>query len=104
MYGLQVECGLVGVAAEDDGASLLELEILLDDVLYCHFVGAVVNGIGALHLERAFVVIGGLQRTRAVEGDVVAGLGVHQDAHGSVGLCIDQEIHVDIGPTPAFKL
>ena len=101
---MQVKGGRVGVTAEDDSSSLLELEVLLDDILDGHFVGAVVNGIGTLHLERAFVVIGGLQRTRAVEGDVVAGLGVHQDAHGSVGLCIDQEIHVDIGPTPAFKL
>ena len=56
-----------------------------------------VDGIGAEHVEGALVVVGGADVAVAVEGDVVVGVGVHQQAEGGVGRGGDEEVEVDVG-------
>ena len=97
MHGLQVECRLIGVASEDDGSTTVEGEVLGEDVLDGDVVGAVVDGVGAEHVEGTFIMIGGADGAVAVEGDIVVGAGIHQQLEGGVGCGVDQEVEVDVG-------
>ena len=97
VVGLQVEQGVVGVAAEDDGSALLELEVFLDDVLYGEFIDAMVYEIGAEHVERALIIKGGTYGARAVEGYIVAAGLVHQEAERGVGRAVDEEVQAYVG-------
>ena len=58
--GLQVQVGIVGVAAEDDGAALGKGEVLADDVLDGEPVSALGHAVGTEHVEAALVVVADL--------------------------------------------
>ena len=90
---LHVNLGIVGIAAEDNGASLLEDEVLLDDILNGDVVSSVADFVGSEHVEAAFVVVGGMYVATSAQGDVVAGVHVHKQADGGVGRRIDPQAH-----------
>ena len=94
---LQIEGCLIRIAAEDDGAAGVEGKVLLDDVLDGDAVSAVVDGIGAEHVEGSFIIKGGADGAVAVEVDIVVGIGIHQEAQGSGGRAVDEEVDVDVG-------
>ena len=92
VYSLKIERGIIGIAAEDEGAALAEGEVLLDDILYGDAIGAMGEGVGAEEIERPLIIIGGAQHAVALHGDVVVGVAVHQQADGGVGGAVDVEI------------
>ena len=89
---MEIECGIVGVTAEDEGAALAEGEVLLDDIVYGDAIGAVGEGLGAEEMERALRLLSGAHHAVALHGDVVVGVAVHQQADGGVGGAVDVEI------------
>ena len=95
--GFQCECGPVGVSAEGECAARLEVEVLVYDVLKREFVDAVLHAVGAVHLELAFVVVGGQHVAGAVEVDVVARACIHEYTQRHVGCDVDVEVEVQVG-------
>ena len=95
--GLQVECGIVGVATEDDAATLRELKIFLNDVLDGEFVDAVIDVVVAEHIERALVVVGRTNHAVAVERNVVARRRVHNHLQRGPRIRVDEEIQANVG-------
>ena len=55
-----------------------------------------IDSIGAEHIEGTLVVEGGADGAVAVQGDVVIGVGIHQQAQGGLWGAIDEEIDKDI--------
>ena len=96
MYCLQVDGSVEWVAAEDECAAAIERERLFQYVLYGDAIGAVVNGIGAEHVECSLVVVCGLDHSVAVERDIVAGVLVHEQTYGGVGRAVDVEVDVHV--------
>ena len=93
---LQVQIGMQRVASKDDGATILEGEVFLDDILDGDAIGSTLNGIGTKHMERPLVVERRTDAATAMERDVVVGLGVHQDAERTLGRGVDIEVDIDI--------
>ena len=60
-------------------------------------VGAVGNLIVAMQSERAFIIIGGIEGSVAVEVYVVTCRAVHEKVQLRIGSYIYEECHVDIG-------
>ena len=85
-----------GVATKDDSAAILESEILLNDILDGDAVGATFYGIGAEHMERAFVIERSADTTTTIERDVVVGFGIHQDTQRALWRRVDIEVDIDI--------
>ena len=56
-----------------------------------------IDGIGAEHVECAFIMIGGTDGAFTVQVDIVLRGGVHQQSHGGVGRCVDQQVQIDVG-------
>ena len=96
VYGLQVECRLHGIAAEDDGAVGLEGEVLADEVADGHAVVALADAVGAEELEAAFIVVVGPQKSVAVERDVIPCSRVHEDAYQGIGIRMDFEVDAEV--------
>ena len=96
IHSLQVQRSIVGVAAKGDGSSLFEIEFFLDDVLDSEVVESMVYQVVAIEIERPFVEVRCAKRSAAVQGHVVAALGIHQQSEGSVGSGVDTEIHAQV--------
>lgn len=70
--GLQVDVAVLGSSAEGDAAAGLEEEVLADDFLEAELVKPVVEGVGAVELELALVVVACLEVAAALRAGVVA--------------------------------
>ena len=88
--------GVEGVAAEGDGRSRLEDELLADDVLDGEVVLSVGDTVVAEELECAFIIIGGADDSRSVQAYVVVRRLVEQHAEGEVGVRVQDEVHVQV--------
>ena len=60
-------------------------------------VVAVVDGVGAEHLEGSSVVEQGVEVAAADEGDIVVGAFVHEELEGHVGGDVEVEVDIDVG-------
>ena len=95
--GLQVDVAVLGSSAEGDAAAGLEEEVLADDFLEAELVKPVVEGVGAVELELALVVVACLEVAAALRAGVVARQGVHDDLDGGVGGDVQLGVDVDVG-------
>ena len=94
---MQIQGCLIRIASEDDCATSVEGEVLLNDVLNGDAVGTMIDGIGAEHIEGSLVMVGGSDGALTVQRNIVLRVGIHQEVQSGVGRGVDEEVDIDIG-------
>ena len=96
VHGSQGQRSLLGIAGKGDAAAGCEGEVAAYDVLNAHFIGAALEGVGAVHAEGAFIIEGGAYGPAAPGRNVVACTGVGDDAHLGLRGGVDEEVEEDV--------
>ena len=96
MKGLQVESGHIWIAPKYNSSPRVEGKILFNDILDSYPVCTVIDGIGTKHIERSFIIKSSTDCAIAIQGNIVVGIGIHQQAQGRRWCTVNEEVDIDI--------